>query len=110
MTIWGRNSVMSMSTPNERIWLIIAAIPYGHVATYGQVAILAGLPNAARAVGRILSNLPTGTKLPWHRVVNARGEISLTGSQAIRQKKLLVQEGVTVTRKRVSLAEFGWQP
>ena len=101
---------MSMSTPNERIWLIIAAIPHGHVATYGQVAILAGLPNAARTVGRTLSNLPTGTKLPWHRVVSARGEISLTGSQAIRQKKLLVQEGVTVTRKRVSLAEFGWQP
>ena len=99
-----------MSTPNERIWLIIAAIPYGHVATYGQVAVLAGLPNAARTVGQILSNLPTGTKLPWHRVVNARGEISLTGSQAIRQKKLLVQEGVTVTLKRVSLAEFGWQP
>ena len=101
---------MSMSTPNERIWLIIAAIPYGHVATYGQVATLAGLPNAARIVGRILSNLPTGTKLPWHRVVNARGEISLTGAQATRQKKLLVQEGVTVTRKRVSFAEFGWQP
>ena len=101
---------MSAPTPNERIWLIIAAIPYGHVTTYGQVAALAGLPNAARTVGRILSNLPTGTKLPWHRVVNARGEISLTGAQATRQKKLLVQEGVTVTRKRVSLAEFGWQP
>ena len=101
---------MSMSTANERIWLIIAAIPYGHVATYGQVADLAGLSNAARTVGQVLSHLPTGTKLPWHRVVNARGEISLTGAQATPQKKLLVQEGVTVTRKRVNLAEFGWQP
>ena len=101
---------MSMSTPDERIWLIIAAIPYGHVATYGQVADLAGLPNAARTVGRVLSNLPTRTKLPWHRVVNARGEISLAGAQATHQTTLLVQEGVTVTRKRVNLAEFGWRP
>ena len=97
-------------TPHERIWLILAAIPHGRVATYGQIAELAGLPKAARVVGRVLNNLPGESTLPWHRVVNARGEISLVGPQATRQKTLLIQEGVSFVRKRVSLVEFGWQP
>ena len=95
---------------DARIWLIVAAIPHGRVATYGQIARLAGLHRAARGVGRVLSNLPGDSTLPWYRVVNARGEISLTGSRAARQKSLLLQEGISFARKRVSLAEFGWQP
>ena len=61
----------------EQVWQVIALIPKGRVATYGQVAELAGFPGGARRVGRILSQLPSGSRIPWHRVVNASGGISL---------------------------------
>src|SRR5262245_154669 len=60
-----------------RIYAVVRRIPKGRVATYGQVAALAGYPGHARQVGYALSALPSGTALPWHRVINARGEISL---------------------------------
>jgi methylated-DNA-protein-cysteine methyltransferase-like protein len=55
----------------ERIWQIVASIPSGQVASYGQIATLAGLPGYARFVGTTLGKLPQNTSLPWHRVVNA---------------------------------------
>ena len=61
----------------QRIYAVLAAIPAGVVVSYGQVAELAGLPRAARLVGRTLSALPDDTQLPWHRVVNASGKISM---------------------------------
>lgn len=92
----------------EVIWQVVAAIPQGKVATYGQVAQLAGLPGAARMVGRCLSQLPRDTKLPWFRVVNASGRISLpVGSEGyLKQVALLQEEGIAVLNGRISLAKF----
>jgi methylated-DNA-protein-cysteine methyltransferase-like protein len=97
----------------ERIWQVIAMIPKGRVATYGQVAELAGLPGNARRVGRLLSQLPNGSRIPWHRVINASGGISLPPKSAefARQKSRLIREGVKVSATgRVSLRQFRWDP
>jgi methylated-DNA-protein-cysteine methyltransferase-like protein len=97
----------------ERVWQVVALIPRGRVTTYGRVAALAGIPGGARRVGRILSQLPRGTRLPWHRVVNASGGISLpAGSTAQRrQRSLLRAEGIEFgTTGRIALSRFGWQP
>ena len=94
----------------ERIWAVVAAIPRGTVATYGQVAALAGLPRGARLVGRAMSQLPPGTRLPWHRVINAAGQLSIPGTGAARQKALLEAEGVAFGKGRVDLRRFGWCP
>jgi len=88
-------------------------VPRGRVATYGQIARLAGIGRAARQVGYALHALPAGTTLPWHRVVNAKGEVSLRahGSAAITQRIRLEHEGVRFNaRGRVALTRFGWQP
>ena len=102
---------MSLSR-EEKVYMVLAAVPSGSVVTYGQVAELAGLPRAARMVGRILGNLPKGTELPWHRVINAAGEISLAeDSPGFKvQKARLQEEGVVFNNNRVSLKKFNWQP
>ncbi len=81
---------------NQRIWQVVALIPPGNVATYGDVAAQAGLPGAARRVGRALKFLPEGTTIPWHRVVNAQGRISLPRGSASQytQRERLEAEGV----------------
>ena len=96
----------------ERVYMVLAAVPSGTVVTYGQVAALAGLPRAARMVGRILGNLPKGTELPWHRVINAAGKISLPeDSQSFKlQKARLQEEGVVFSNNTISLKKFNWQP
>lgn len=94
----------------ERIWTVVAAIPSGRVATYGQVAELAGLPRGARAVGRVMARLPAGTRLPWHRVINATGRVSIPGAGGARQKALLEAEGVAFVEGRVDLARVRWRP
>lgn len=90
--------------PRERIWQVVAAIPGGRVATYGQVARLAGMPSHARFVGRTLSNLPSGTRLPWHRVVNASLRISerADGATVAAQRLLLEEEGVSFVGPRIA--------
>ena len=94
----------------QRIWQIVAAIPYGHVATYGDVARLAGSPRAARQVGGVLSRLPEGTTLPWHRVVNRHGTISLQGDRLFRQRDALEAEGIEVSDDgQLDLAICRWQ-
>ena len=94
----------------QRIWQIVAAIPYGHVATYGDVAQLAGSPRAARQVGGVLSRLPEGTTLPWHRVVNRHGTISLQGDSLLRQRDALEAEGIEVSDDgQLDLATCRWQ-
>ena len=67
---------MEKMSQEEKIWQIIHKIPEGNVASYGLVAKLAGLPGYARHVGYTLKCLPAQTKLPWHRVVSAKGAIS----------------------------------
>ena len=89
----------------------IAAIPHGRVATYGQIARLAGLPNHARYVGRILKQLPKNTQLPWHRVISAKGIAFAEGSDGWkRQKTRLEKEGVIVGGCRIRLRQYQWQP
>jgi len=94
----------------ESIWQIVASIPEGRVATYGQIARLAGYPSHARYVGTTLKNLPRDTKLPWFRVVNGRGQLSFPpNSQSWRrQKDLLEAEGVVFIREKFSLKTFQW--
>lgn len=101
---------MPPSTPLERICTVVADIPSGTVASYGQVAQLAGLPGAARMVGRVLATLPADSRLPWHRVVNAAGGSSLPGSAGSRQRQLLAAEGVLFRGARVDMGRCRWQP
>jgi len=100
----------------EAIYRVIAAIPEGRVATYGQVAALAGLPGHARQVGYALHAVPDELDLPWQRVINAKGEVSLrspdTGpGREGYQRHLLEEEGVEFDLAgRVDLQRFGWDP
>ncbi len=99
----------------ERIYAVVRRIPRGRVATYGQVAVLAGLPRQPRLVGYALHALPAGTTIPWHRVINAKGGISprrweADGGIAL-QRLRLEAEGVTFDhRGHTSLERFGWRP
>lgn len=94
----------------QRVWQIVAAIPYGQVTTYGEIARLAGSPRAARQVGGVLRRLPEGSKLPWHRVINRKGEISLIGDDKNRQRSALEAEGIEVSNDgKVSLTRYCWQ-
>ena len=103
---------MSDIEPEQRIYAVLAAIPCGMVVTYGQVAELADLPRAARLVGRTLRLLPKESNLPWHRVINASGNISMPpDSEGFkRQKARLQEEGLVVKGSRVSLAQYRWRP
>ena len=78
-------------TNQEKIWQVVHQIPRGKVASYGQVARLAELPGYARYVGYVMKNLPAGTKLPWHRVVNSQGRISFPQSSAQYQRQKSLQ-------------------
>lgn len=95
----------------DAVFTVVRAIPRGKVATYSQVARLAGMPNGARAVGYGLKNLPVNTCLPWHRVINARGQIALAADSPsfARQVRRLQEEGIRVSNGKISLAKFQWQ-
>ncbi|MGB2982579.1 MAG: MGMT family protein [Candidatus Bipolaricaulia bacterium] len=92
----------------ERIYEVVGRIPPGEVATYGQIARLAGIPKGARQVGYAMAALGRGRprpEVPWHRVVNAKGESSIGGEQVSR----LEVEGVAFDeRGRIDLKRFGW--
>jgi methylated-DNA-protein-cysteine methyltransferase-like protein len=94
----------------EKIWQVVHHIPPGKVASYGQVAKMAGLPGYARYVGHTMKVLPAGTKLPWFRVVNAGGRISFEqgSTQYCLQKSLLESEGIVFINGRFSLRKYGW--
>lgn len=96
----------------ELVWRIVHSIPAGKVSSYGEIAKHAGLPRGARLVGRILSHLPEGSTLPWHRVVNSRGCISFpAGSpQFHEQRQRLLAEGVEIDQERVDMRRHRWQP
>jgi len=97
----------------RRIYAVVARIPRGRVATYGQVASLAGLPRRARLVGRALRAVPAGVDVPWHRVVNAQGKISARGDALGHedlQEALLRREGVRFAGSTIPLARYAWQP
>jgi methylated-DNA-protein-cysteine methyltransferase-like protein len=91
---------------------VIKAIPRGKVATYAQVAALAGNHRGARQVVRVLHSSSDKDRLPWHRVINSHGGISLERGRGFEeQRRLLLEEGVRVSRLgRVDLEEFQWEP
>ncbi|MBI2462393.1 MAG: methylated-DNA--[protein]-cysteine S-methyltransferase [Candidatus Rokubacteria bacterium] len=99
-----------MTVFDRTVYRLIGRIPPGRVATYGQIATLLGAPRAARAVGFALKRLPAGSPVPWHRVINARGGISLRANLAgmLSQRILLKREGVRFARDRVSLERYRW--
>jgi methylated-DNA-protein-cysteine methyltransferase-like protein len=104
---------MPLPTTHRRIHDVVRRIPRGRVATYGQIAELAGLPRQPRLVGYVLNALPPDTRLPWHRVVNAKGQVSpradgLGGDQI--QAQLLAREGVRLVGGRLSLDRHRWKP
>lgn len=98
------------SSFQERVWLIVSAIPCGYVISYGEIARLAGSPRAARQVAKILKHLPNGSTLPWHRIINSQGKISLKGEDLVRQRNALLAEGVVVTTSgRIDLKLYRWR-
>ena len=104
---------MAVRESYQKIYAVVRRIPRGRVATYGQVAELAGLPRQARLVGYALHALGSESRLPWQRVVNSRGEVSLRslpGWERV-QRQLLEEEGLRFEgRGRISLARFRWRP
>src|SRR5215831_8293054 len=95
----------------RRIYDTVSRIPKGRVATYGQVAEVAGLPRRARLVGRALRELDEDSDVPWHRVVNAKGTISSRGDLLDHeglQEHLLRREGVDFDGRAIPLERFGW--
>ena len=104
-----------MTAPSSyaRIYAVVRRIPKGRVATYGQVAELAGLPRAARQVGYAMAALRPSTRVPWQRVVNARGEVSVRAEPGAEQvqRRRLEREGVRFDAAgRIALSRYGWQP
>lgn len=96
----------------ELIWRVVRKVPRGRVATYGQIAELADLEGHARQVGYALHNLPANSNVPWHRVVNAKGEISArTGGDSHELQRLLLEaEGVEFDAKgRMDLERYRWK-
>ena len=94
--------------PRQRVWQVVAAIPSGQVLTYGGVASLAGIPRGARFVGTVLRDLPAASRLPWHRVLNASGRLSVDPATAAVQRERLESEGVAFLGGRVDLSRYGF--
>jgi methylated-DNA-protein-cysteine methyltransferase related protein len=99
------------ATFTERVYRMVRRVPRGRIVSYGGVAALLGHPRAARGVGQALHALPEGSDVPWWRVVNRNGEISIRGftHAAKLQRTLLAKEGVTFDdRGRADWKRFGW--
>ena len=91
----------------ERIYACVRQIPSGCVTSYGAVARRVGC--GARQVGYAMAALPTGSGVPWHRVLTSRGEISIPGDTGVRQRALLTAEGIAFdARGRVDFDRDGW--
>ena len=102
-----------LSDSYSRIYRVVRRIPRGRVATYGQVAVLAGLGGHARQVGYAMHAVPDDMAVPWQRVINARGEVSLRSEPGMDrlQQSLLEDEGVVFdTKGRVDLRHYQWRP
>lgn len=106
-----KHSSVSSDELAHQILQVVALIPYGKVASYGQIAKMAGLPKHARLVGYVLKHLDADAKIPWHRVINSQGKISLSKvddhSDNIQRLKLL-EEGVMVIGDKINLKQYQW--
>jgi len=96
----------------QQLYQTIAAIPMGKVASYGQLAALAGQVGAARWVGWCLRHLPKDSSLPWHRVITASGKLAFPPATAsyVRQRQKLEQEGVRLHNHKVAMQQYQWRP
>lgn len=96
----------------KKIWSVISDIPEGKVATYGQIAKFAGLGKNARIVGYALNKLPDNSNVPWHRVINSQGKISIRTGDIYHkiQKSLLEKEGIIFENGKIDLKRYGWKP
>ncbi|MCP4956027.1 MGMT family protein [Photobacterium aquimaris] len=95
---------------SNQIYSQVHQIPFGRVSTYGDIAKFAGYPGYARHVGRLMATLPEGSTIPWHRVINSQGRISLTGDALLRQIAALRTEDIEVSDNgRLSLRYYRWQ-
>ena len=104
---------MKRSPTYPAIYGVVRRIPRGRVATYGQVAALAGLAGQPRLVGYALHALPPETSVPWHRVINAKGQVSHRAGmgESLTQRMLLVREGLRFdARGRLNLERVQWRP
>ena len=101
-----------INSRRRAIYDVIADIPIGSVATYGQIATLAGMSGLARQVGYALAATPEGIELPWHRVINAQGRVSPRRQTTVHlyQQELLEQEGIVFDAGRVDLKRYRWDP
>ena len=99
-------------TSFENIYEVVKKIPYGRVATYGQIASMAGNRYYARAVGNALHKNPAPDIIPCYRVVNSKGKLasSFAFGGEDRQKQLLEAEGIEVTDGKVDLKKYGFNP
>lgn len=99
-------------TREQMIWQVVCAIPEGQVASYGQIARLAGLDGLARFVGRAMSQLPPGSDVPWHRVLKSDGRIAFPpdSERHLRQRECLESENVQVRQGRVAMKNYRWTP
>ena len=96
----------------RRIWETVCEIPRGRVASYGQIAEIAGIPRGARQVGYALRHLPDEHDVPWHRVITASGRIAFDKDSRphVEQRDRLLEEGVAVVSGRVNMREYRWEP
>ena len=112
----GSRSPRPVSPLYRDIWEVVRRIPRGRVATYGQIAALAGRPGQPRLVGYAMHNVPEGSAIPWHRVINSQGRISLRSGDPLIcgeqiQQVLLRREGVRFDRAgRCDLSRYQWRP
>lgn len=95
-----------MTEFTERVLEVIKMIPTGRVMTYGQIASYSGNPRGARQVSRILHSMSEKHNLPWHRVINAKGGVSLTGEAGFIQSEMLANEGIVVINKKIDLNKY----
>lgn len=110
MSIEQSKDANAISAEQQQFFQVLASVPEGKLVTYGQLALLSGMGKRARLAGRWLKFLPEGSKLPWHRVLNAQGKLSFpAGSEKYsEQKQRLAAEGVVMHNGKYSLKKYAW--
>ncbi len=97
----------------SKIYDVVRQVPLGQVATYGQIADLAGLAGKPRVVGYALYRVTASAQIPWHRIINAKGKVSRSslrdGTDSLQQM-LLEKEGIIFVQGKINLKQYRWRP